>query len=178
MTPEPAVQIDVYRLEPEKSKFTVQAFAEGIFSAFGHDPIIAIKEFTGEVRFKAGTYENASLKITVDRNSLAVSNDVKEKDRLEIERTMREEVLETAKYPEIVFSSSNISVSKLAGERCRVRIIGDLTLHGVTQKNIWISSEATVTADSLRALGEFFVETDRFWHQALFGRRRHNKTEK
>ena len=161
MTPEPAIQLEHYRLVSEKSKFTVQAFAEGLFSAFGHDPVIQIREFTGEVSFVPGTFADASLKITVDSNSLALSNDVKEKDRLEIERTMREEVLETAKYGEIVFTSNNISVNKLSGGRCRVRIIGDLTLHGVTQKSIWISAEASI-GDSLRAQGEFLLKQTDF----------------
>ena len=151
-----------YRLTPEQSKFTVQAFAEGLFSAFGHDPVILIREFTGEVHFVAGTFENASLTITVDPNSLVLSNDVKEKDRLEIERTTREEVLETAKYAEIVFRSNNISVNKLAQGLCRVRIIGDLTLHGVTQKSLWISAEATLSEDNLRAHGDFSLKQTDF----------------
>ncbi len=162
MTPEPAIQLASYRLVPEKSKFTVQAFAEGLFSAFGHDPVIVIREFNGEVEFKPGTYENATFNVTVDPNSLAVSNDVKEKDRMDIERTMREEVLETAKYGEIFFQSNNISVSKLAQGRCRVRIIGDVTLHGVTQKNLWISAEAALSDDSVRAQGDFALKQTDF----------------
>lgn len=151
-----------YRLAPDQSKFTVQAFAEGLFSAFGHDPIIQIRSFGGEVQFIPGTFANASLKITVDPNSLAVSNEVKEKDRLEMERTMREEVLETAQFKDIIFASNNIAVNRLAQGRCRARIIGDLTLHGVTQKSLWISAEATVNADSLRAQGEFSLKQTDF----------------
>jgi polyisoprenoid-binding protein YceI len=151
-----------YRLVPEQSKFTVQAFAEGLFSAFGHDPVIHIRGFTGEVRFVPESFANASLEIRVDPNSLAVSEEVKEKDRLEIEQIMKGEVLESAKYNEIVFTSSNITVNKLAGERCRVRVIGELTLHGVTQKNLWISAEATVSEDTLRAHGDFSLKQSDF----------------
>ena len=32
-----------YSLVAGESTFTVQAFAEGLFSAFGHDPVIAIR---------------------------------------------------------------------------------------------------------------------------------------
>lgn len=166
MTPETATatkaEVARYGLVPEQSKFTVQAFSEGLLSAFGHDPVILIRDFAGEVQFVPETFENASLKITVDPNSLTVSGDVKEKDRLEIERTMREEVLETSKYPEIVFQSSNIAVSKPPAGRYRVRIIGDLTLHGVTQKNIWISAEASLSAESLRATGNFSLKQTDF----------------
>jgi polyisoprenoid-binding protein YceI len=163
-TTERVAKTDVvhYRLVADQSTFTVQAFAEGLFSAFGHDPVIAIRDFTGEAMFVPGTFESASLKITINAKSLALSNDVKEKDRLEIERTMRDEVLEVEKYTEIVFSSTNISASRLAEGRYRARIIGDLTLHGVTQKNLWISAEATVTGDSLRAQGEFSLKQTDF----------------
>ncbi len=151
-----------YCLVPDQSKFTVQAFAEGLFSAFGHDPVLAIKDFTGEAQFVPGSFESASLKITIKAESIVLSNEVKEKDRIEIEQTMREQVLEIAKYPEIVFVSSNISVARLAEGRYRARIIGDVMLHGATQKNLWISSEAKVTGDSLRAQGEFSLKQTDF----------------
>ncbi|MGI9168238.1 MAG: YceI family protein [Pyrinomonadaceae bacterium] len=151
-----------YRLVPEQSKFTVQAFAEGLFSAFGHDPILDIKDFTGEAQFVPGSFESASVKITIQADSIVLSNDVKETDRLEIEQTMREQVLEIAKYPEIVFVSSNISVTRLAEGRYRARVIGDLTFHGATQKNLWITSEVTISGESLRAKGEFSLKQTDF----------------
>lgn len=159
-TTEPAVASSTvrYRLVPDQSTFTVQAFSEGLLSAFGHDPVIAIRDFTGEAQFVPGSFEGASVKLTINARSLALSGDVKEKDRLEIEQAMREEVLEVEKYPEIVFSSNNISTSRLAEGRYRARIIGDLTLHGVTQKNLWISAEVTVQDDSLRGRGDFSLK--------------------
>jgi polyisoprenoid-binding protein YceI len=149
-----------YRLIPEQSKFTVQAFAEGLFSAFGHDPVLAIKDFTGEAQFVPGSFESASLKITIKADSIVLSNS--EKDRLEIEQTMREQVLEIAKYPEIVFVSSNISVTRLSEGRYRARIIGDLTFHGVTQKNLWITAQVTVSGESLKAQGDFTLKQTDF----------------
>jgi polyisoprenoid-binding protein YceI len=38
------------------------------------------------------------------------------------------------------------------------RAIGDLTLHGETQKNIWLNGEVSVTADGLRAKGDFTLK--------------------
>ena len=151
-----------YSLAPEQSTFTVQAYAEGLFSAFGHDPVIAIRDFSGEAEFVPDTFEVANVKLTVKADSLAVANDVKEKDRVEIERMMRDEVLETAKYPEIAFVSSNVSASRMGKDRYRARIIGDLTLHGVTQKNLWISAEVTLSGDNLQAKGEFTLKQTDF----------------
>ena len=151
-----------YGLVPEQSTFTVQAFAEGLFSAFGHDPVLAIKDFSGEVQFVPGSFASASLKITIKADAIVLANEVKEKDRVEIEQTMRDQVLEIAKYPEIVFVSNNISVSRLAEGRYRARVIGDLTFHGATQKNLWITSEVAFSGDSLRAKGDFSLKQTDF----------------
>ncbi|HET6977172.1 MAG TPA: YceI family protein [Pyrinomonadaceae bacterium] len=158
MSTEAATGVEHYRVDAAASTFTVQAFAEGLFSAFGHDPVLGIKDFHGEAEFVPGTFENASLKLSINANSLAVVNDVKEKDRQDIERMMRDEVLETGQYPEIVFQSNNISLSKSGPDRYRARVIGDLTLHGVTQKNIWLNGEVSFTPDGLRAKGDFTLK--------------------
>lgn len=164
MTTETAAKQEVahYRLIADQSTFKVQAFAEGLFSAFGHDPVISIRNFSGELQFVPGTFEATSLQLTIDVNSLAVAGGVKESDRAEVERTMRDQVLEVQKYPEIVFSSTNITTNRLAEGRYRARIIGDLTMHGVTQKNLWISAEASVSGDSLRGQGEFSLKQSDF----------------
>jgi polyisoprenoid-binding protein YceI len=147
-----------YRLVADESRFTVQAFAEGLFSAFGHDPVIAIRDFTGEVEFTPGTLSDAAVRMTIKADSLAVGEEVKEKDRAEIEHLMREDVLETAKYTEIVFKSTSVSASRLGEGRYRARVIGDLTLHGLTQNNLWIQTAVTMSGERLRAQGEFTLK--------------------
>jgi len=158
MMPETGTGLVHYRLDPAASKFTVQAFAEGLLSLFGHDPMFGVKDFQGEASFVPETFENASLKLTINANSLRVVNDVKKKDRQDIERTMRDEVLETGKFPEIVFQSNNVSLSRIGEGRYRVRVIGDLTLHGVTQSNISISGEVTLNNDGLKTKGDFVIK--------------------
>ena len=152
----------LYRLVADKSRFTVQAFAEGLLSAFGHDPVINIRDFTGEVEFTPDAPAQAAVRMTIMAGSLAASEDVKEKDRLEIERMMREDVLETSKYPEIVFQSTNVSAQRLGEGRYRARIIGDLQLHGVTQKNLWIQTEVSMSEGNLRAQGQFTLKQTDF----------------
>jgi len=161
MTTQAAAEPEHYRLDAAASTFKVQAFAGGLLSAFGHDPVFGVNDFQGEVQFVAGSFANASLKLVVKANSLAVVNDIKGKDRQDIERTMRNDVLETAKYPEIVFESNNVAVSRAANDRFRARMIGNLTLHGVTQKNISLNCDVTLTAEGVRAKGGFALrQTD------------------
>ena len=157
-----AAEVAHYRLDAGRSQFTVQAFAEGLLSSFGHDPVIAIRDFEGEVEFVPGTLEGARVRMTIKAGTLAASDDVKEKDRQEVESQMREQALEVSKYPEIVFESKSVTASRIREGRYRARVIGDLTLHGVTQPNLWIQAEVTFGDDeTLRAQGEFTLrQTD------------------
>lgn len=155
-------ELEHYRVDAALSKFTAQAFAEGLFSAFGHDPVVGIRDFQGEAQFVPGSFENASLKLTINARSLAVVNDVKEKDRQEIERMMQSEVLESGKYPEIVFESNNIVLTRLGEGRYRARVIGALTLHGVTQNSLWLNGEVSVDGAGIRTRGEFAVKQTDF----------------
>lgn len=158
MTPEARTQVVHYQFDPAASTFTVQAFSEGLLSVFGHDPVIAIKDFSGEAELVPGTFADASFKLTIQAKSLAVTDHVKGKDRLDIERTMHVEVLESGKYPEISYRSNNISLSSLSDGHYSARVIGDLTLHGVTRNNLRLNGEVTVTPDGLRAKGQCSIK--------------------
>ena len=143
-----------YRIDPRQSQFVVQAEASGLLSFVGHNPVIAICGFGGDARFLPGTLAQASLLMLVQSNSLAVVGEVGDKDRLEIERAMRDEVLEIARYPEIVFMSASVAANKIAEGQYRARIGGQLSLHGV-MRNEAIDADLTVNGGSLRARGEF-----------------------
>ena len=154
-----AAEVSHYRLDAGRSRFTVQAFAEGLLSSFGHNPVIAIRDFEGEVEFVPGTLEGARVRLTIKSDSLAAQDDIKEKDRLEIERMMRDDVLEVSTYPEIVFESKSVTASRIREGRYRARVIGDLSLHGVTQPNLWIQAEVVFgDDDTLRAQGDFALK--------------------
>jgi polyisoprenoid-binding protein YceI len=155
-------ELQHYRVDAAASKFTAQAFAQGLFSAFGHDPLLAIRDLQGEAQFVPGSFADAALTLIINARALAVLNDVKEKDRQEIERTMQSEVLESSKYPEIIFASNNIVMTRAGEARYRARVIGALTLHGVTQNNLWLNGEVVFDGDSLRTKGDFAVKQTDF----------------
>jgi polyisoprenoid-binding protein YceI len=143
-----------YVVDPGRSRFVVRAFATGMFSAFGHSPTIAIRDFTGEIQISPDEVKDASLRLRIRANSLEVTDDVSDKDRREIERQMYQDVLQTDRYPEIVFESTNVSADKLTEGHNRARITGDLTLRGITRSCV-IDAQVIITGDSLRAHGEF-----------------------
>ena len=143
-----------YRIDAGRSRFFVQGTAEGMFSMFGHDPLIAIRGFGGDVRCVPSTLEEASLLLLVQAGSLAVANEVSEKDRREMERGMYEDVLEIARYPEVVFTSTKIAANRVGEGQYRVRIDGNLSLHGVTRVQR-IDAQLAIDESGLRARGEF-----------------------
>lgn len=146
-----------YRVDAGRSRFTVQAFAEGLLSSFGHNPVIGIRDFEGEVEFVPGTLEGARVRVKIQAASLATVDEAKEKDRPEIDRMMREDALEVSNYPEVVFESTTVTASRVKEGLYRARVIGNLTLHGVTQPNLWIQAEVTFKDDALRARGDFSI---------------------
>jgi polyisoprenoid-binding protein YceI len=149
-----------YTADSRASQFTVQVFAGGLLSAFGHSPTIAIRDFSGDARVNADDIEHSSLKLTIKAESLAVRDDISDKDRREIERAMREDILETETYPEIVYTCSDISTIKVGEGQCSVSLNGDLTLHGVTRFQA-VEARVTVNGDALRAFGSFsLLQTD------------------
>ncbi len=149
-----------YRLDASRSRFVVQAFANGLFSMFGHNPTIAICGFGGDAQFELSTLGRASLLMLVTPDSFTVTDKVSDKDRREIERAMREDVLEIARYPEIVFMSKKTSAHPIAEGKHHVKITGDLTLHGATREHM-VDANVTFNQDSLSAQGEFSLrQTD------------------
>lgn len=152
-----SVSMVKYKLDAGQSKFTAQAFAAGLLSGFGHDPVIAIRDFTGEARFAPDTLADATLRLEISAESLEVADDIKEKDKQEIQRAMRDDVLETERYPEIVFQSTSITPTRIIPGRWKARIIGDLTLHGVTNKNLWLMAQITFSENEMRAKGDFTI---------------------
>jgi polyisoprenoid-binding protein YceI len=149
-----------YRMNAARSRFILRAFANGMLSALGHNPTIAIRDFTGEAQFVPGSLDSASLRVVLKSDSLAVTDDVSDKDRQEIESKMREEVLETTRYPEITYESTSITGSKIFEGQYRVNIDGKLSLHSVTRE-CPIQAQVIVAEDSIRASGEFTLrQTD------------------
>jgi len=145
-----------YVTDAERSRFTVRAFAMGMLAAFGHDPTIAIPDFEGEVMVDPEAPEQGSLRLVIQAASLAVSDDISDKDRSEINRRMHEEVLESGGYAEIVYECSKVSASKTGEGQYWVALNGELSLHGVTRSQP-VTARVSISGDTLRATGDFFV---------------------
>ena len=144
-------------VDARASKFTVQAFATGILSAMGHNPKIGIGKFAGAVDFRSKTLEGRGLRLSIDANSLHVLDDISDKDRRELEKMMNEQVLEIAKYPEIVYEASVVNVTRLEGSLYSAALNGPLHFHGVT-RNQSLTARVAEFGEMLRVSGDFTLK--------------------
>jgi polyisoprenoid-binding protein YceI len=150
----------LYVNDARASQFTVQVFAGGVLSAFGHSPTIAIRDFSAEIQLNPAEVRHSSVKLTIKAGSLSVRDDISDKDRREIEGTMQRDVLETSSYPEIIYDCSNLYATSSGDGQYSVTLNGDLTLHGVTRAQP-VSLRVHSTEDTLRAFGNFTIlQTD------------------
>ncbi len=153
--------MEQYKLDPNQSHFLVKTGSGGVFGAFGHKHTIAIQNFSGTLQFDPTHLETSSLEMNIKADQLEVIPGKKDaKDKPKIEQEMREKVLETSQYPEIHFKSTSISATKIAENEYDAKILGDLTLHGVT-RNIPIQAKVTMLENQVKGNGEFLImQTD------------------
>jgi polyisoprenoid-binding protein YceI len=150
----PQAKLTHYVVDARASRFTVQAFANGILAAMGHNPKIGIRTFSGEVKFNPDTAEGSGFRLSMQANSFSVLDDVNDKDRREIERMMTEQVLEVPKFPEILYEASAVSIQRLDNTLFAATLNGNLSFHGVTNAQ-QVSARIAVLGEMLRASGEF-----------------------
>jgi len=151
-----------FTLNSAQSKFIAHALRGGLLWFKGHEHLVAAREFTGEAQITPETITHASLQLVVKADSMAETSDAfTEPQKQIINKELREIVLETGKYPEIVFKSTEVKGKLLAAGQYDLKIGGDLTLHGVTRQ-IVIPARVTVTGDNLRAVGEFSIDRSDF----------------
>lgn len=118
-------QIDV-----SKSVLRIHVGKAGLLSAAGHEHWVIAKIEKGEL-----SSDDPHVAFTVDARKMMVEPDekVSASDRSEIQQTMQTKVLESGKYPEITFRSTNV---KSTGPNAWV-VAGELNLHN-TRKPVQV----------------------------------------
>jgi len=150
-----------YRIDASRSSFTAQAFAEGMLSFMGHNPTFAIGRYGGEIQLDSDNSAVDSMLLVAQAETLSLLDKVSAKDAAEIENTMRQEVLEISRHPEIVFVSRDVSMKQIADSKYAVQINGFLSLHGETHGQT-IKAEAEISGKTIRAQGKFKLKQSDF----------------
>jgi polyisoprenoid-binding protein YceI len=144
-----------YLIDPAASRFTAQAFATGLLSAFGHNPTIGIRDYEGQIQFVPDSYEKSFVRLLVQTGAMEVLDEMKNDDRKKLEQVMFDEVLNVKLFPTAVFESKDITVQKLDNSALlQAQVMGDLAFHGMTQTNSF-DARITPMGDMMRISGEF-----------------------
>jgi len=150
-----------YQIDVAQSKFMVKASRGGIAWFKGRNHLIAVRDFSGEADVSLDVINPASLQMTIRADSLEETSDefTPEQKKI-INKELDEIVLESAKYPEITFKSSDVK-GKFVSGAFEAEIGGDMTLHGVTRR-VTIPAKVTVSGDNLLATGSFEINRKKF----------------
>ena len=143
-------------VDTRASQFTVQAFASGLISVVAHSPKIAIRDWTAEAQMASANFADVFLRVRVQAASLEVLDELPDSDRRELHRIMNQDVLETAKFPEVEFESLAVQAEKAKEDVYKLRVLGKLNLHGVTNEHSF-DAQVSTAGDRVRAYGEFMV---------------------
>jgi polyisoprenoid-binding protein YceI len=143
-----------FQVDAKKSRFIVETQTTGLSAMFAHDHKIEVRNFTGQATFTRAEGRGASLDLTVQANSLYLLGENEIGARQSIESVLREDVLETAKYPEIVFKTRSVTSERRGDGTFDVRLVGELNLHGV-KRAITIPVRASLEGQTLHAIGVF-----------------------
>jgi polyisoprenoid-binding protein YceI len=143
-----------FQIDTPASRFTVQVFATGILSAFGHNPRIAIHDCEGEIQFVPETLEKTHVQLKVQTRGMEVLDEMKKDDRRKLEQEMYEKVLEIQRFPTAVYESKEIKVQKQDYDLFQAQVTGELSFHGVTQEHSFGARVASMGM-TLRVSGEF-----------------------
>ena len=147
-----------YILDKGKGKFIAHAFAGGLLWFKGHDHYLAARDFSGEVELTPDTITPASLRLVVKSNSMEETGTVfTEEQKKIINKEVHDIVLLPDRYPEIVFQSTSVTAKPAASGQYDVRIVGNLTLLGVTRQET-IPVKLSLSKNDLQAVGEFSID--------------------
>ena len=151
-----------YILDNQKGKFIAHAFAGGLLWFKGHDHYLAARDFSGEVELTPNTISPASLRLVVKSSSLEeTGTDFTDAQKKIINKEVHDIVLLPDKYPEIVFQSTSVTATPAASGQYDVKVVGNLTLLGVTRQEM-IPVKLSVSDNDLQAVGQFSIERDHY----------------
>jgi polyisoprenoid-binding protein YceI len=152
----------LFSIRPEESRFTVKVRRAGLLKVFGHDHLVEVRRYRGDVRWMPDAEASSSVKLDIEAASLTVvGEEVSEEDKAKIQATMEAEVLEVDEFPSIRFESKDVKLRDNGKGEYRASVFGELTLHGVTQ-TVEIPLQISPDGDKLRARGEVKLKGSRF----------------
>jgi polyisoprenoid-binding protein YceI len=144
-----------FDVDAARSSLEIDVYKGGFLAAFGHDHLIAAKEFSGSILLDPERPEGSSVTFRVNTRALTVVDpDVSDLDRVKVQSTMQSDrVLDIARFPEIVFVSTGVTRTHKNGDSWTVTVTGKLSLHGV-EKEATLPLILKLTGGEIEGQGE------------------------
>ena len=148
-----------FRIDPARSRASIDVGKAGAFSFAGHTHEVAIPAVNGTVMVEPDAVEHSTVRLEIDAASLKVTGKGDPpKDVPEIQRVMlSDKVLDVDRYPNILFQSTAVTVERRTGTTLDLNVAGTLTLHQVARP-IRVPIHADLEAETLTASGRFQVK--------------------
>lgn len=127
-----AAETLVYAVVPAASHVRIHLGRGGLVRFLGHEHHIEAPIVAGRIEVREGDPSRSSVRLRFESARLAIVPGSEPADDIpRVEQRMRgPEVLEVARYPEIAFASTAVSVQATDGPRVRLVVAGTLTLRG------------------------------------------------
>jgi hypothetical protein len=155
------------RFDATNSECFIYVYREGLLSSVGHDLKLRVADFTivadeQEPSLQADFCADSLRVVGVVKGGKIIEDEPSPHDKREIEKNIREGVLEASKYPDIAFRSTAIEKTGNG-----YRITGWLNLHGVKKE-----LQFMIRRQSSRAVAEVVIHQPDFHitpYRAFFG---------
>jgi polyisoprenoid-binding protein YceI len=153
-----AAEPERFTVDASRSHLRLVLDRTGLMKFLGHEHHIEAPVAAGQVEIAEGDPARSSVKLRFDAGRLFLIPGSEPADDIpKVEERMRgPEVLEVAKYPEIVFASTSVKSQPEGGSRFRLVVSGALTLKGRSFP-VAIPLEASRVDGGIDAKGEVLL---------------------
>lgn len=143
-----------YQLADDESRIVIHVGKAGILKRFGHEHVVAVRSFSGQLDLDEDALSRSRVSLIVDSRSLQVlSAGEPPKDIPKVQQTMLgPEVLDTQRYPRITLTSRRATATMVRPQLYNVQLTCDVELHGVV-KPISFPLQVEITGDRVVARG-------------------------
>jgi polyisoprenoid-binding protein YceI len=138
------------------SRLEVKTGKSGVFGFAGHDHLIRATAYDGEVKYEPEEPAATSIRIRIVTDGLKVLTPPDSEEIRKVTASMRGEVLDVDRYPEIRFASKSVTRAREG-----YTIVADLTMHGQTHE-VTVPAQVGFSGDTLVAKSRFRVKQTAF----------------
>jgi polyisoprenoid-binding protein YceI len=157
-----AAQAKTLHLVPGESQVRIHVGKSGMFAEFAHEHDVSAPAVVGDVTYSASDLSDGAVSATFDARRMIVVPEHEPKDAPKVQATMLgPEVLDTAKYPRIRFTSKSCLAKESGPHTFTVQVTGELELHGVVRP-ITVPLRVELSNGNLDAVGTVVLRQTEF----------------